>query len=110
MPPLDNALEAFSRLVEFTHRLDIRPTLPESNPDPASQTTFDRILADPDNLADAVDENNRAAFIRRIADRIKRKLKGMPALTNPEPLFPSRGRGRGYGLDIPSEDISLPEE
>ena len=45
--------------------------------------------------------------MRKLSNRITRKLRDLGQVPNMEPVFPSRGRGRGYGLDLPPEDITI---
>ncbi|MCF7853905.1 MAG: TIGR02584 family CRISPR-associated protein [Candidatus Pacebacteria bacterium] len=98
MSALDNASIASRTLAEFAQREDIRPAFGAGN----GETYFDRMLAPEEDF-----DPRNPAFVRHLADRIKNKLTQLPGLANPEPLFPSRGKNKGYGLAVPSANIKI---
>lgn len=47
---------------------------------------------------------------RKLPSRIKEDLRKLQGIPNIEPVFPIRGRGKGYGLVLPPENITILEE
>lgn len=47
------------------------------------------------------------AKVRRLASRVKEKLLELENVSCVDCLFPSRGRGNGYGLTIPTERVKI---
>lgn len=105
--PINNATTVFYDFIDFIKREDIQGYLWQMHPH-LGKSSLGALMAGDDSPWR--ENSKRAAYVRRLANRIGTKLKKMPNQANLKSLHPSRGRNQGYGLEIPPENITVPTD